>query len=280
MTKSTIQIALAGATGRMGKMIARAIAENEDLVLVAASGNPSSKHIGMDIGQFSGDAQMDVVISDNADALIAATPDVIVDFSTVDASLEHIALAADASIPIVVGVTGHDENQLATLDDAAQKTAIMLCSNTSVGITMLTALIEDAARILNTDWDIEISETHHRNKVDAPSGTALTLGDAVARGRNVSLSDVADYARHGRTDIRKKGAIGFAVMRGGDVVGEHSVIFHGQSEQIEITHRASDRMVFAHGALKAARWVVANGAKGQKTGLYSMRNVLNQTGKE
>ena len=280
MTKSTIQIALAGATGRMGKMIARAIAENEDLVLVAASGNPSSKHIGMDIGQFSGDAQMDVVISDNADALIAATPDVIVDFSTVDASLEHIALAADASIPIVVGVTGHDENQLATLDDAAQKTAIMLCSNTSVGITMLTALIEDAARILNTDWDIEISETHHRNKVDAPSGTALTLGEAVARGRNVSLSDVADYARHGRTDIRKKGAIGFAVMRGGDVVGEHSVIFHGQSEQIEITHRASDRMVFAHGALKAARWVVANGAKGQKTGLYSMRNVLNQTGKE
>ena len=280
MTKSTIQIALAGATGRMGRMIARAIAENEDLVLVAASGNPSSKHIGMDIGQFSGDAQMDVVISDNADALIAATPDVIVDFSTVDASLEHIALAADASIPIVVGVTGHDENQLATLDDAAQKTAIMLCSNTSVGITMLTALIEDAARILNTDWDIEISETHHRNKVDAPSGTALTLGEAVARGRNVSLSDVADYARHGRTDIRKKGAIGFAVMRGGDVVGEHSVIFHGQSEQIEITHRASDRMVFAHGALKAARWAVANGAKGQKTGLYSMRNVLNQTGKE
>ena len=280
MTKSTIQIALAGATGRMGKMIARAIAENEDLVLVAASGNPSSKHIGMDIGQFSGDDQRGVVISDNADALIAATPDVIVDFSTVDASLEHIALAADASIPIVVGVTGHDENQLATLDDAAQKTAIMLCSNTSVGITMLTALIEDAARILNTDWDIEISETHHRNKVDAPSGTALTLGEAVARGRNVSLSDVADYARHGRTDIRKKGAIGFAVMRGGDVVGEHSVIFHGQSEQIEITHRASDRMVFAHGALKAARWVVANGAKGQKTGLYSMRNVLNQTGKE
>ena len=280
MTKSTIHIALAGATGRMGRMIARAIAENEDLVLVAASGNPSSKHIGMDIGQFSGDAQSGVVISDNASALIAAAPDVIVDFSTVDASLEHIALAADAGIPIVVGVTGHDENQLAALDDAAQKTAIMLCSNTSVGITMLTALIEDAARILNADWDIEISETHHRNKVDAPSGTALTLGEAVARGRNVSLSDVADYARHGRTDIRKKGAIGFAVMRGGDVVGEHSVIFHGQSEQIEITHRASDRMVFAHGALKAARWAVANGAKGQKTGLYSMQNVLSQTGKE
>lgn len=269
MTKSDIRVALPGAAGRMGRMITRAIAEAEGISLVAASDMPQSPHIGADTGQLNGLEESGVLIADTTDALIAAKPDVIIDFTIAAASTEHARMAGDAGIPIVIGTTGHNDDQAAGLKAASAKTAVVWCANTSVGVTMLTTLVEDAVRALGADWDIEIVETHHRHKVDAPSGTALALGEAAARGRDVALSDVADYARHGITGERKDGSIGFAVMRGGDVVGEHSVMLYGESERVEISHRAMDRMIFARGAVRAARWAAA-----AQPGLYSMKDVL------
>ena len=270
MTTREIKIALPGASGRMGQMITKAIAETAGFRLVAASDHPSSPHIGADTGSLNGLGESGVIIADNPQALIGSGADVIVDFTTAAASLSHAALAASAGLPIVIGTTGHDESQATQLKAAAAKTTVVWCANTSVGVTLLTRIVEDAVRALGGGWDIEISETHHRHKIDAPSGTALALGEAAARGRDTALNDVAAWARHGITGEREDDAIGFAVMRGGDVVGEHSVMLYGQSERIELTHRATDRMIFARGALRAAHWAATKG----EAGLYTMHDVL------
>lgn len=270
MTHPEIKIALPGASGRMGRMITTAMAETEGFRLVAASDHPSSPHIGADVGVLNGLGETGVMIADNPQVLVDAGADVMIDFTTAEASLAHAGLAAEAGLPIVIGTTGHDQDQTDALERAAASTTIVWCANTSVGVTLLTKIVEDAVRALGGGWDIEIVETHHRHKIDAPSGTALALGHAAARGRDVVLDDVAAWARHGITGERDDASIGFAVMRGGDVVGEHSVMLYGQSERIELTHRATDRMIFARGALRAARWAAEKGSPG----LFTMHDVL------
>lgn len=269
MTEPGIRVALPGASGRMGRMITRALAESDGIALVAATDHPQSPHLGADTGALGGLGENGVMIGADPAELIAAKPDVMIDFTTADASLVHARLAAEAGVPIVIGTTGHDEAQVAALREVAEKTAVIWCANTSVGVTMLADLVEQAARALGDGWDIEIVETHHRHKIDAPSGTALALGEAAAKGRGVTLAEAADTPRHGMTGERADGTIGFAVMRGGDVVGEHSVILYGAGERVELTHRATDRMIFGRGAVRAARW-----AAGRKPGLYSMKDVL------
>ena len=269
MTKKPIRIALAGATGRMGRMLTRAIAESDEASLVAASDHPSSPHIGADIGSFNSMGEAGILIADKPEALLEAKPDVLIDFTAPEASIDHASLAAEAKIPIVIGTTGFDEKGAAMLEKAAKSTPVVWCANTSIGVVMLARLAREVAGALGEEWDIEITEAHHRYKVDAPSGTALMLGEAAAIGRGTKLSEVAEYGRHGLTGERKKGKIGISSLRGGDVVGEHSVIFYGESEEVKLTHNARDRMIFARGALRAARWAVS-----AKAGLYSMKDVL------
>ena len=269
MSSSSIRMSLPGASGRMGRMITKAVADRHDVVISAATDRPGVDEIGADLGRINGMDESGVVIADHAAALFDPKPDVVVDFTSPQVSADHALLCSEKGVPIVVGTTGLAEDHINALKKAAEKTAVVWCANTSVGVTMLGQLVEDAVRALGEGWDIEIVEAHHKHKVDAPSGTALALGEAAARGRGVALDDVADRGRDGITGEREDGAIGFAVMRGGDVVGEHSVIFYGQSERVEITHRAMDRMVFARGAVRAAVW-----AAKAKPGLYSMKDVL------
>ncbi len=276
---SEIHFALPGASGRMGRMIAKAIMEekNSNIKITAATGRAGSSAIGADIGKLSGHDATGVIISDNAEDLFALAPShapqnvhrVIVDFTTPDSSVAHAMMAAAHGTAIVIGTTGLTENHIKALEKAAAHTAIVYCANTSIGAVMLEKLVEDAVRCLDSGWDIEIAETHHKHKVDAPSGTAIALGQAAARGRGVQLGDVTAPLRDGNTGARKDGDIGFSVMRGGDIIGEHSVILYGQSERVEITHRAMDRMVFARGAIRAGIWATT-----AKTGLYSMKDVL------
>ena len=264
-----IKIALPGASGRMGRMITRAAAQDSAAEIVSATGRVGSDAIGHDISLLNGLGQSGVIISEQPQDLFLNSPQVVIDFTTPDASVHHAMLCAERGIAIVVGTTGLTPQHEEALKKAAETTAVVLCANTSVGVTMMEKLVESATRALGADWDIEIMESHHKHKVDAPSGTALALGEAAARGRNVDLKDVADMGRAGITGARKDGAIGFAVTRGGDVVGEHSVVFYGQSERVEITHRAMDRAVFARGAIRAGVW-----AASAKSGLYSMHDVL------
>ena len=193
----------------------------------------------------------------------------MIDFSVPAATVHHAALAAKTGTAIVIGTTGLTAKQEDVLKEAAARAAVVYCANTSVGVTLLTQLVEQVASKLKTGWDIEILETHHHHKIDAPSGTALALGRSAARGRGVVLDDVADMVRRGQVGARKDGDIGFAVLRGGDVAGEHSVIFYGESERVEITHRANDRVIFVNGALKAARFAAM-----AVPGFYDMHDVL------
>ena len=268
MTSHRINIGLPGGGGRMGGMLIREIERVDDLYLVAATDRVDSPHIGQDSGDVAGVASNGVLLGvDPANLFLEA--DVVIDFSVPDASMNHAALAAETRKAMVIGTTGLTPDQEDMLRQAAKNTAIVYCANTSVGVTLLIQLVEQVAAQLKNGWDIEILETHHHNKIDAPSGTALALGKAAARGRQVDLDRVADMVRKGQTGERIEGDIGFAVLRGGDVAGEHSVIFYGESERVEITHRANDRVIFARGALRAARFAAA-----AAPGFYDMRDVL------
>jgi 4-hydroxy-tetrahydrodipicolinate reductase len=270
MTSTTphhpIRIALPGGAGRMGRMITRLIAENDQLELVASSDLPQAKDIGGDLGLINHMPELGVVLSADPKALFASSPQVIIDFTSPSATLLHTKMAAQHGTAMVIGTTGLSSADRDVIAGFAKSIPIVLCANTSVGVTLLAQLVEQVAKQLTDGWDIEITETHHKHKVDAPSGTALALGHAAAKGRGVLLDEVASIDRNG---ARSDGNIGFAVMRGGDVAGEHSVIFYGDSERIELTHRANDRIIFARGALRAARWI-----SGQPAGLYSMDDVL------
>ena len=268
MTSYRINIALSGGGGRMGGMLIREITRADDLSLVAATDRTDCSHIGQDSGDVAGLASNGVLLgADPASLFLDA--DVVIDFSAPDASVHHASLAAESGTAMVIGTTGLTPDQEDMLRQSAKQTAIVYCANTSVGVTLLTQLVEQVAAQLTSGWDIEILETHHHHKVDAPSGTALALGKAAARGRQVDLDRVSDVVRKGQTGARTEGDIGFAVLRGGDVVGEHSVIFYGESERVEITHRANDRVIFARGALRAARFAVA-----AAPGFYDMHDVL------
>jgi 4-hydroxy-tetrahydrodipicolinate reductase len=263
-----IRLLIAGAGGRMGRALVRAATESKGFSVSGAFEGKGSAAIGKDAGELAGVGPLGVkIVADPASLLKNA--DAILDFTVPAATVKLTELAARAKLVHVIGTTGlsaADEKKIAA---AAKSAVIVKSGNMSLGVNLLAALAERAAKALGDDFDIEILEMHHRNKVDAPSGTALLLGRAVADGRGTYLEKRKVFSREGHTGARKQGDIGFATLRGGTVVGEHTVIFAGAQERVELTHRAEDRAIFANGALAAARW----GAK-QKPGLYSMADVL------
>lgn len=264
-----LRIAVFGITGRMGKALISAIEESEDSTLVGACASPTSQSIGRSLRELG--ARSDAkVSSDPAGALTDAA--VAIDFSLPEATQRNLEACLSAKRPIVIGTTGHTEAIRKEIERAAKEIPIVHAPNMSLGVNLLLRLVELAAQKLDDAYDIEVFEAHHRNKKDAPSGTALALGRAAARGRGVDLEQVSEHDRHGARTLRRKGAIGFSVFRGGDVVGDHTVTFAGIGERIELTHRASDRLAFARGAVQAAHWLV-----GKSPGLYSMQDVLGLT---
>lgn len=269
---SEMRLIVAGAAGRMGRVLVNLIAESPGVTLAGALEGAANAAQGKDAGVLAGCGALGVPItSDPLAAVVAA--DGIIDFSTPASSVEIAALAAQARIAHVIGTTGFSADDLRAIEAAARHAAIVRSGNMSLGVNLLASLVEKVARALGPEFDIEIAEMHHRMKVDAPSGTALLLGEAAARGRGVDLDAKALRGRDGHTGVRPEGGIGFAALRGGTVVGDHMVIFAGPGERLELTHRAEDRGIFARGALKAALW-----ARGRKPGLYSMADVLGLNG--
>lgn len=268
MTTNELRVAILGVSGRMGGALLAAIDETPGMSLSGASASAASRWIGKDAGAPASGATRGILIApDAASAIRGAT--VAVDFTLPGATSANVRACVAAGCPMVIGTTGHDEATRQEIAQAAQRLAIVIAPNMSLGVNLLMKLTQLAAQALDDGYDIEVFEAHHRNKKDAPSGTALALGGAAAAGRGVCLSDATDVARHGVTGARRRGAIGFSVLRGGDIVGDHTVTFAGSGERIELTHRASDRIAFARGALKAAQWVA-----GRTPGLYSMQDVL------
>jgi 4-hydroxy-tetrahydrodipicolinate reductase len=265
------RIAIAGAGGRMGQALIETALSDPAIVLAAAFDLPGSATAGRDAGERFGRAT-GVVVGTDADAAARAA-EVVVDFTQPEGTLAHLVACVRHGTGAVVGTTGLSEPQKAELTACARKVPIVFAPNMSVGVTVLLGLVEAAARQLGAGYDIEIVEMHHRHKVDAPSGTALRLGEAAAQGAGRALADCAVYARQGATGERREGAIGFACLRGGDVVGEHTVIFAGAGERIELAHKAGSRRNFAAGALRAAQFVAVQRAAG-RAGLFDMRDVL------
>jgi 4-hydroxy-tetrahydrodipicolinate reductase len=266
---SDMGLVIVGAGGRMGQTLIRTIHSMPGARLAAAIERPGSPHIGRDAGELAGIGIVNIPITD--DPLSAfAKADGVIDFSAPAASVEFAGYAAQARIVHVIGTTGCSAEDDARIAAAARHATIVKSGNMSLGVNLLAELVAQAARALGPDdFDIEILEMHHRHKVDAPSGTALMLGEAAAAGRDVNLSESSVRVRDGHTGARQAGSIGFATLRGGSVVGDHSVIFAGTGERLTLTHNAEDRSVFARGAVKAALW-----AQGRKPGLYTMRDVL------
>ena len=261
-------IVVTGASGRMGRMLTALIAASDQARLVGAVERPGHPWIGKDAGVAAGGPALGVTVTD--DPLEAfARAQAVVDFTAPDATVDFAALAAQARAVHVIGTTGLEERHLARIAAAARHAVIVRAGNMSLGVNLLVGLTRRVAQALGTDWDIEIVEAHHRMKVDAPSGTALMLGEAAAEGRWVSLSDMRDSGRDGMTGARRPGAIGFSAIRGGDIVGEHDVIFAGQGERITLRHVATDRAIFARGAIRAAIW-----GQDRKPGQYDMMDVL------
>ncbi len=268
-----IKVGLPGFGGRMGQMIANLIHKESLFEIIAATEAVSSELIGRDVSSTSGVQNIGVEISASADVL-GKNSDVIIDFTQPEATMVHLQIALETNTPIVIGTTGLNEAQEKKILEAGKKIPIIYCSNTSIGVAILRQQVRQIASKLDNDWDIEILETHHNKKIDAPSGTALTLGQAAAQGRSVSLTNVRDSVRDGITGPRKNGNIGFSVLRGGNVAGEHSVIFFGKDERIELVHKANDRVIFARGALKAAQFIVKRSNQKDLNGYYTMDDVL------
>ena len=263
-----MKIGIVGAAGRMGRMLIAAVAHTDGATLAGGTEAAGHPDLGLDLGTLAGVDALGVVLTSDAEALFDLC-DAVLDFTVPVATAVHAKLAAETATVLVVGTTGLDAAQQGAITQAAAKTALVQAANYSVGVNLLAGLVEQAARMLPDAYDIEIIEMHHHHKVDAPSGTALALGHAAAAGRGVDLDAVADKVRDGITGARKRGDIGFATLRGGDVVGDHTVMFAGAGERVEITHKAASREIFAAGAVRAAMW-----ACGQKPGLYSMKDVL------
>ncbi|WP_322997993.1 4-hydroxy-tetrahydrodipicolinate reductase [Castellaniella sp.] len=261
-----MRIAIAGASGRMGRMLIQAVVESTDLTLAVALDRPGSDGLGQDAGGFLG-ITTGVAITDDLQALSQA--DCLIDFTRPEGTLAHLDVCAAHGVKCVIGTTGFDAQGKQAIRAAAQKTAIVFAPNMSIGVNATLKLLDMAARLLNSGYDVEVFEAHHRHKVDAPSGTALAMGEAVAHAWGVQLDDVADWARHGHTGARETGHIGFSVVRGGDIVGDHTVYFCGTGERIEITHRSSSRATYAQGSLRAARYLSR-----KEFGLFDMQDVL------
>jgi 4-hydroxy-tetrahydrodipicolinate reductase len=259
-------IAIFGITGRMGQSLLRALAETQALTLSGAVASATSARLGQDAAA-EGPATGVLITSDPQLGIRGAS--VAVDFSLGVGVAEHALACTAAGVPLLIGATGLDPASRGIVERAARDIAVLMAPNTSVGVSVAAKLVGLAAQGLGPAYDVEIFEAHHRMKRDAPSGTALALGEAVARARAVSLSEVAAYDRSGQSGPRAPGSIGFSCLRAGDIVGEHTVTFAAAGERIEITHRVTDRMTFARGALRAAEWLV-----GRPAGLYGMQNVL------
>ncbi|MDE3079466.1 MAG: 4-hydroxy-tetrahydrodipicolinate reductase [Paracoccaceae bacterium] len=261
-------IVITGASGRMGQMLVRTVTASDRARLVGCVERTGHAWIGKDIGEAMGGAALGVTVTD--DALEAfAKAQAVIDFTAPEATLDFAALAAQARAVHVIGTTGFTAEQIARLEPAARHAVIVRAGNMSLGVNLLVQLTRKVAQALDADFDIEVVEAHHRMKVDAPSGTALMLGEAAAEGRGVSLDEVSDRGRDGITGARQRGHIGFASIRGGDVVGEHDVIFAADGERIVLRHIATDRAIFARGALKAALW-----GQDKAPGQYDMMDVL------
>jgi 4-hydroxy-tetrahydrodipicolinate reductase len=263
-----MKIAVTGAAGRMGRELVRTVHGRQDCVVAGAIEQAGSIALGQDVGLLAGLGKLGVAICDDPLEVFAKV-DAVLDFTVPKATVEFAGLAANARIVHVLGTTGLSAADDAKIKAAARHATIVTAGNMSLGVNLLTAITRQVAAALDADFDIEIVEMHHRHKIDAPSGTALMLGRAAAEGRGVDLDKVSARGRDGHTGERRRGDIGFASLRGGSVVGEHSVIFAADGEIVEITHRAFDRGIFARGAVKAALW-----GRGKGPGLYSMMDVL------
>lgn len=262
-----MKIAVAGASGRMGRMLVEAIQEADDVVLSGALDRAEAPGIGTDAAAFLGTSSNVLIASEFSAGLAGA--ECLIDFTRPEATLAHLAYCAEHGIKMVIGTTGFDQAGKDAIAAAAQKTAIMFAPNMSVGVNVTMKLLEMAAKSFSHGYDIEIVEAHHRHKVDAPSGTALKMGEVIADALGRKLDDVAVYAREGVTGERDPSSIGFATIRGGDIVGDHTVLFAGIGERIEITHKSSSRVTYAHGSLRAARFL-----RDKQTGLFNMQDVL------
>jgi 4-hydroxy-tetrahydrodipicolinate reductase len=263
-----MRIGVVGCGGRMGRMLVHAVLTTDGVSLAGGVEQPGHEAVGRDIAEMAGGTASGSRVETDP-ALLFENSDVVIDFTSPAATGMHALLAARHGTALVVGTTGLGLEQNASLSAAAEAVPVVVAANMSVGVNLLLGLTRQVAAILGDDYDIEVVEMHHRHKVDAPSGTALALGHAAAAGRGTSLDSVSQRVRDGQIGSRRSGTIGFATLRGGDVVGEHTVIFAGEGERIELTHRATSRTIFAQGAVRAAKWT-----SGRPPGLYSMRQVL------
>jgi 4-hydroxy-tetrahydrodipicolinate reductase len=263
-----INIAITGAGGRMGKTLIEAITNSDGIQLTAAVENPESALIGADVGELSGVGRNNIQVVGSLSDVINSF-DVLIDFSTPTSTASNAEVCLAHKKKLVVGTTGLTEEQSQLVKNASQGTAICMASNFATGVNLCFKLAEIAASVLGDDADIEISEAHHKDKVDAPSGTALSLGKVVADALDRDLDQVAVYGREGQTGQRKRSTIGFSSVRAGDVVGDHTVLFAADGERVEITHKASSRMAFAKGAVRAARWLME-----KDSGMFDMQDVL------
>jgi len=267
-----IRIAIVGAAGRMGQSLAQAQQLANDIELTAAIEKTDNPSVGRDVGEIAGLGPLHLLISDDLEAVIDSF-DVLIDFTHPIPCLSHLEICRRYGKRIVIGTTGFDDQQKNQIADAARGMAIVLAPNMSVGVNLTLKLLEITAKVLGDDSDIEIIEAHHRHKVDAPSGTALRMGEVVAGVLGRDLKESAVFGREGQTGERKQNTIGFSTIRAGDIVGEHTVMFAHEGERVEISHKASSRMTFANGAMRAVSWVMT-----KQTGLYDMQDVLGLSG--
>jgi 4-hydroxy-tetrahydrodipicolinate reductase len=267
-----LKIAMFGGSGRMGRAVIACIAESDDLALCGAMTAPDDPMLGRDAGEVAGIGPLRVPLTDDRmQALIGAQ--VAIDFTLPTATQTNLQACIETGTPLVIGTTGLEARHLKAIKAASAQIPLVYERNMSVGVNVLLGVVERVAKALGSDYDVEVAEAHHRHKVDAPSGTALALGERIAASRGRSLDELAVFVRQGRTGPRVPGTIGFAVVRGGGIVGDHSVMFIGADERIELVHRADDRSAFARGAIRAARWVA-----GRAPGSYSMADVLGLSG--
>lgn len=262
-----IRIAIAGASGRMGRTLIEAVSQSEDTVLAAALDQPGNPWLGKDAGEFIG-APCGVAVSDDLDAALAQA-DCLIDFTRPEGTLRHLEACRRLGVHLVIGTTGFSSEGKLAIQEASRDIPLVFAPNMAVGVNAVFRLLDVAARILNEGYDIEVIEAHHRHKVDAPSGTALRMGEVVAAALGRDLSACAVYGREGHTGERPATQIGFSTIRGGDIVGDHTVLFAGTGERIEITHKSASRMPYASGALRAARFM-----RGKSSGLFDMQDVL------
>ncbi|MFI8415116.1 4-hydroxy-tetrahydrodipicolinate reductase [Serratia sp. NPDC078593] len=269
MTDSQIRIAIAGSGGRMGRQLIQAVQQAQGVVLGAALERPGSSLVNTDAGELAGVGALGIKVSDSLDNVVDDF-DILIDFTRPEGTLAHLAFCVAHNKAMVIGTTGFDDAGKAAIREAAKQIGIVFAANFSVGVNVVLKLLEKAAKVMGDYTDIEIVEAHHRHKVDAPSGTALAMGEAIADALGRDLKQCAVYAREGYTGEREPHSIGFATIRAGDIVGEHTAMFADIGERVEITHKASSRMTFANGAVRAANWLANH-----QNGLFDMRDVLN-----